>query len=315
MPDSPGRTREASPRRSPIYVEIGIETDLERLWNASQDPAAHRTWDLRFTEIEYLPRASPEVPQEFLYATRVGFGLRIEGTGRSTGAVEKDGARTSALTFESSDRLSLIREGSGYWKYLPGANGSVTFLTWYDYRTRFGRFGGWIDRLAVRPLLGWATAWSFDRLRLWLERGLRPSESLRFALIHAVSRSAIGLVWIYMGLVPKWLVARSGELDLVRAAGLFAGHEQVFVHALGAAEIAFGLALLVLGGRKRIWIASGAAVLALTIAALVSRPSLVGLAFNPVVLAIALLALHAVLWTTFDRVPSARRTKRAPSLR
>jgi hypothetical protein len=43
----------------------------------------------------------------------------------------------------------------------------VRFLTGYDYGTRFGLPGQVIDRLALRPLLGWATAWSFDRLRLW----------------------------------------------------------------------------------------------------------------------------------------------------
>jgi hypothetical protein len=56
-----------------------------------------------------------------------------------------------------------------------------------------------------RPLPGWATAWSFDRLRRWLEHGLEPEAALRQAAAHAVARSALGLVWIYQGLVPKLL--------------------------------------------------------------------------------------------------------------
>jgi hypothetical protein len=35
-----------------------------------------------------------------------------------------------------------------------------------------------VDRLVFRPLMGWATAWSFDRLRLWCERGISPARSL-----------------------------------------------------------------------------------------------------------------------------------------
>ena len=37
-----------------------------------------------------------------------------------------------------------------------------------------------------RPLLGWATAWSFDRLRLWLEDRLDPRLAVRLTLIHLV---------------------------------------------------------------------------------------------------------------------------------
>lgn len=32
------------------------------------------------------------------------------------------------------------------------------------------------------PLIGWATAWSFDRLRLWIERGIPPEVSRDRAL-------------------------------------------------------------------------------------------------------------------------------------
>ena len=77
-------------------------------------------------------------------------------------------ARTSALRFGSESPISIIRAGSGYWKYVPTGDG-IRFLTAYDYRTRFGIVGRLADRVAFRPLLGWATAWSFDRLRLWLE--------------------------------------------------------------------------------------------------------------------------------------------------
>ena len=41
------------------------------------------------------------------------------------------------------------------------------------------------------PLLGWATAWSFDRLRLWLEDGLDPGVAFSLAAIHAAAGVAL----------------------------------------------------------------------------------------------------------------------------
>src|SRR6266700_1157845 len=74
---------------------------------------------------------------------------------------------------------------------------------WYDYRTRFGSVGQLIDRLVFRRLIGWATAWSFDRLRLWIEREVPPEISLRMASIHALARLGIAFTWMWQGLVPK----------------------------------------------------------------------------------------------------------------
>jgi hypothetical protein len=97
------------------------------------------------------------------------------------------GDRTSSLRFRSDDPKSLIRQGGGYWLYLP-TDAGVRFLTWYDYEVRFGAVGRLADRCIFRPWMGWATAWSFDRLRLWMEEEQAPEASLVFALIHAVAR-------------------------------------------------------------------------------------------------------------------------------
>ena len=142
-------------------------------------------------------------PQRFRYATRIGFGLEVAGEGQSVGNRDlADGSRSSALTFSSADSRSIIREGAGYWKYIPTAEG-VRFLTWYDYRTRFGFLGALFDRVAFQPLMGWATAWSFDRLRLWLEEGVDPAYAMRQALVHGVARIGLAVIFAYHGLVPK----------------------------------------------------------------------------------------------------------------
>jgi hypothetical protein len=153
-----------------------MRCDLDELWRLTQDPAQHSRWDLRFTSIEYIGDGQP---QRFSY--KLG---PIAGWGETAGERERDdGGYASALKFGSHSPASLIEKGSGYWLYLPlpGEEG-IRFLTRYDYEVRWGRFGRLLDRLLVRPLIGWATAWSFDRLRLWLERGVEPERSLRAAL-------------------------------------------------------------------------------------------------------------------------------------
>lgn len=170
-----------------LYIEIPIRTDLDRIWARTQDPAEHQRWDLRFTRIDYAPRGLGE-PQRFTYAVTVAPGFTITGTGVTAGERHRpDGTRTSALRFASTHPLSLIADGRGYWRYVPVADG-VRFVTGYDYTPRWGRFGRVMDRVAFRPLMGWGTAWSFDRLRLWCERDITPERSLRHGLAEAALR-------------------------------------------------------------------------------------------------------------------------------
>ncbi|AZS73923.1 hypothetical protein DDE74_25935 [Streptomyces lydicus] len=176
-----------------LYVEARICAGIDEVWNRSQLPDRHQRWDLRFSEIDYLP-CEPGEPQHFRYATRVLPLLTVDGTGVSAGERNRpDGTRTSALRFSSAHPLSLIEEGRGYWRYVPDGE-ELRFLTGYDYRPRWGRFGRVVDRLLFRPLMGWATAWSFDRLRLWCERGITPERSLCHALAELFARIAAVLL-------------------------------------------------------------------------------------------------------------------------
>lgn len=67
----------------PLYVEARIRADMDALWQAMQDPARHRRWDLRFTDMDYLPSVDSG-PQRFRYGLRV-LGILLSGTGVCAG--------------------------------------------------------------------------------------------------------------------------------------------------------------------------------------------------------------------------------------
>ncbi|MHA7967517.1 DoxX-like family protein [Paenibacillus sp. CAU 1782] len=292
-----------------VYVESRINASLEKVWEYTQTPHLHERWDLRFSEISYLPKEREEDRQTFLYKTNIGFGISIAGEGESYGTREQGGIRTSTLKFGTNQRLSLIREGGGFWRYVPDGDG-VIFLTQYDYRTRFGGMGKIFDRLAFRPLMGWATAWSFDALRLWLEKGIHPASSLyRFIRVLLIG-VILCLLWCYQGLVPKLLVPDSGELELISQYSVFAGYEWYVLTGMGIAEIAFGL--LFLYYRSRMLHYLNIILLAGLLLSGLASPAIYTAPFNPVTLNIAMMALSALYLLEREPVASARHCIRKP---
>jgi hypothetical protein len=289
-----------------VYVEIRIHGELEELWRLTQTPELHERWDLRFSEIQYLPRPDAVQPQRFIYATRIGWGMRIVGGGESVGESLGSAGRTSALKFWSTDSRSLIREGSGYWKYVPTDDG-IRFLTRYDYDSRFGTAGAAIDRFVFRPLMGWATAWSFDRLRLWIEHGVDPAVSMQRSLIQAVARTSLAMIWIYQGLIPKLLFRQSsGELDTVRAFGMTASLADPALTLVAFIEIMFGVSLLLLWRVRFLFLINVAALVVLGVVAFTGQPRLFIGQFNPATLNLAMVALGIVGWLAAHDLPTAR---------
>ncbi|MDQ2842437.1 MAG: DoxX-like family protein [Acidobacteriota bacterium] len=291
---------------SGIYVEIDIEDGLEHVWLLTQDPTLHQRWDLRFSRIHYLPRPSLAEPQLFLYETRIGFGLSVNGTGESAGQrASGTGDTTSSLKFASADPKSLIREGSGYWRYVT-TDGSLRFLTWYDYTVRFGMAGRLADRLAFRPLIGWATAWSFDRLRIWAETGQPPESTLILALIHSIARLSIAAIWIWHGLVPKLLYRQIDEKTMLSQAGLSLD----LLPWIGVLEILFGALILYGWNWRFIFLANIALMVLATFAVAINSPVYLKAAFNPVTLNCAVIALSIVGWLSSATLASSRRCRR-----
>jgi hypothetical protein len=291
-------------KRRPLYIETKVNCDFDTLWTNTQDPSIHQQWDLRFTEIEYLPKNDPTDPQKFLYSTKVGFGIKVDGIGESVATKTKDnGESTSVLKFSSDSKISLIKQGSGYWKYVPEADG-IKFFTGYDYETRWGLFGKLIDKFVFRPLMIWATSWSFDCLKNWIEKGLHPKQALNAQISVLLVNLTLGIIWIYQGLIPKILFTDTGEIEILRQSGLFNGNEENILTIIGIAEIAFGVALIFIH-RKVLQYLNILGLCLLTVGAIFSDLMIFTLPFNPFSLNISMIALSIIAILNFSDLPKA----------
>lgn len=106
----------------------------------------------------------------------------------------------------------------------------------------------------------------------------------------AIARLALGVVFLYHGLVPKLLFLSPDEVRMIEAHDWPLSTLRI-AQAAGAAEVVLGLAILLLRrSRWPLWLASGA-LLALLLDVALFVPELLLGAFNPVTTNIAALAL------------------------
>jgi uncharacterized membrane protein YphA (DoxX/SURF4 family) len=158
--------------------------------------------------------------------------------------------------------------------------------------------------------MGWATAWSFDRLRLWLEDGIDPTQAMRQTIVHSVARVGLALIFAYHGLVPKLLGPHADEIAMVRDAGVAVENTWAVLAVLGVAELLIALCLLIFWRRR--WpalLCLGLIVLA-TIGVAVNSPRYLAAAFNPVSLNLAV-ALSGPISTACIRRSNAGSASRA----
>ena len=288
-----------------IYVERFIAADAGRVWALTQQPEMHQRWDLRFSRIEYLPVEKGGGPQEFLFETRLGLGLTIRGTGRTTGERREDsGESSSALVFGSQSPISLIRKGSGYWKYAPEKSG-MRFATRYDYAVRWGWVGWLLDRAIFRPMMAWATALSFDAVAIWAERGTAPETTRRLTAAYAICRWVLAGVWFYEAVFPKLLGPHEQEIFLTMGAGFSADIAPTIIRALGLIELMLAVLLVVFWRRRwPAWV-SLLAMLPAAVMAAYAGPALITAPFNVVVINGMVAALSAAVIVLCPLVASA----------
>ena len=297
-------------KKKPIYVEIDIHSNVDKVWEASQNPIFHSQWDLRFSSITYLPKQDGE-PQMFTYKRSVTPLFTVEGWGKSTGAINKeDGTRSSSLHFGTNQWISPIKEGRGYWKYAPQHKGTK-FLTQYDYEANFGLSGKVFDAFIFRPLIGWGTALSFDVLKRWIEKGEAPrSQYLRFFTTYGLT-IFFAFIWIYHGLIPK-IIGRHPEERRMLAGALPFDDSQIvaILITIGIAEMLFGVLWLVYKKNKQLFALQLVVFPLLTIAALIAAPVAAIHPFNPVTFNLSLFVLSLIGYFSSDDVPTAKSCKR-----
>lgn len=189
----------------------------------------------------------------------------------------------------------------------------MRFITAYDYRTRFGRLGAIVDRVAFRPLLGWATAWSFDRLRLWLEQGIPPAVSLRAAAVHGLARLALAVTFAWHGLVPKLIGRDADEVAMLANLGLGRAQVDLAIVSMGVAEVVLAICLLAFWHRRWPILAVAAFANFALVAVAATSPGYLGGAFGPVTLTLGILALAGVDLLVLPMAPNAGRCRRRPA--
>ncbi|WP_042145212.1 DoxX-like family protein [Paucisalibacillus sp. EB02] len=298
-------------KSKPIYVETVIRAEMDKLWKATQEPNLHQKWDLRFSEIKYLPKEEGK-PQEFLYRTNIGFGLSVEGWGKSVGSFHaEDDSRTSALHFGTDQKISIIKEGRGYWKYIPTQNNSIQFLTQYNYEPSFGRFGRMIDHVIFRPLMGWATALSFDVLKRWMETGETPaSQFIRF-FSHALLTVFFIFIWAYHGMIPKLVAMHPDEITMVTNVLPFTKNQGESIALIaGILEVLFAIVWMFYQNKRRLFYLQALVFPILMVGAIISDFSYLFQPFNPLTFNLALFVLSLIGLFFSKDMPTAKNCKR-----
>jgi len=295
-----------------IYVETTIAAPIENIWEKTQNSALHEKWDMRFSSITYMPKEAGE-PQRFTYTRALIPGLKISGWGVSVGNHEKvDGTRSSSLHFGTPQVISPIKEGRGYWQYIPNEKSDdVTFLTAYNYEPNYGKLGKLLDKVVFRPLMGWGTALSFDILKRWIEKGESPAtQYMRFLMTYGLTLF-FAFVWVYHGLVPKIIamhpeeIMMTGELFPVELTIL-----KKIIIGIGIIEIIFGFIWLLYPHKRHLFALQFILFPVLILSAVTSDVQTAVHPFNPVTFNISLTLLSIIGFSLSKDVPTAKNCRR-----
>ncbi len=185
----------------------------------------------------------------------------------------------------------------------------MRFSTVYDYKTRYGLAGSTLDNLVFRPLMIWATRWSFSRLRLWIENGTAPEVSLNLWLAKIVARLCLACVWLWEGLIPKLISVHPSEVALVAHSGLYLFDPRLTLNTLGLIEVLFGLWLMA-GRSERLTAAlSAAGVVFLGGLVAVLQPESLGDPFGGIAKNLGLLGCSVTIWLLAPLAPNAQQEK------
>ncbi len=161
-----------------------------------------------------------------------------------------------------------------------------------------------------RPLLGWATAWSFDALKLWLEKGLHPRLLIRRTMTYWLVCFLFAFVWMYQGIVPKLVFTHSEEVKMLSVMVGSTEHSVFVLKIIGLLEIIFGVLWLLPFPKRKVFVVHIFMLIVLTIAAGFTNIVSFTEPFNPITLNVLLMGLSIVGYINSFDLPSAKNCKR-----
>ena len=127
--------------------------------------------------------------------------------------------------------------------------------------------------------------------------------------VRIICRLALGLVWLYEGLVPKLLFVRQDQIDLVARSGLYFGTPEFFLQLLGAAQVVCGLWLLAgFAERLAVFIATTGMVILIVLVAR-SNPAMLTDPYGALIKDLCLIACAFAVWTFSPAHPRRRIAK------
>ena len=115
--------------------------------------------------------------------------------------------------------------------------------------------------------------------------------------VRIICRVALGLVWLYEGLVPKLLFVRQDQIDLVERSGLYFGTPEFFLQLLGVAQVICGLWLLAgFAERLAVFVATAGMVILIVLVAR-ANPSMLTDPYGALIKDLGLIACAFAVWT------------------
>lgn len=127
-----------------------------------------------------------------------------------------------------------------------------------------------------------------------------------------MARLTLGAIWLYQGIVPKWLAQGAFELDIVNRSGLYLVSPQWTLAAVGVLETLIGIWILA-GWKPRLSVlAATACMLTLEILVVFVEPSLLIGPFGGLTKNWALVALAWIVWSSATTPATPSRVPPAP---
>ena len=112
-----------------------------------------------------------------------------------------------------------------------------------------------------------------------------------------ICRLALGIVWLYEGLVPKLLFVRSDQIDLVRRSGLYFGTPEFFLQLLGVAQVVCALWLLAgFAERLAVFVATTGMVVLIVLVAR-ANPAMLTDPYGALIKDLCLMACAFTVWS------------------